>query len=585
MSNTKEQKRSSTRAWTAAGLTAFLLAASLALRGSTWQGSIALHTLMEVAATLLALMVGILGLIRYYIKKLNTFLFIGSGFLGTALLDCYHAVVTSSWFMETFPSPLPSLIPWSWFASRIYLAFSLWLSWYFWQREEKRGGRRRLNEWQVYLFSALFTVATFIFFAFVHLPRAYYPNAFFHRPQELIAALFFLLALGGYWRKGWWRHDVFEYWLLLSLVDGFLGQAVFMSFASKNFDGMFDVAHLLKKVSYIMVLIGLLYSLYQLLRQAEDNVQRLEQSRLALQQENTQRSQAEESLRTVMAEIGNAVRILAAAAAELVASINQFAASITETATAANQTASGVEELASVARLGNQKAREVAHSAAKAAQNAADGRRLLTTTIDLMAVSSGQSESVAKGVAGLAAQGEAIGEIITLVDDLADQSEILAINAAIEAAKAGEHGRGFTVVAREVKSLATQSKAATARVRKILMAVEKAGRRAVDTAQQGRQAASEGEGQARQTGEVIGQLEEAVRLAAETASEIAAANQQQQNSTDQMVQAVNGIRQASDDNEAAMGQVEKSIRDIHALGRKLQQLIDQYAVTAGPPAA
>ena len=588
MATDKEQQLSPTRGWIAAGFGVLLLTWSLAMRGSTWQGSIALHTLMEVVATLLALMVGILGLIRYYIKKLHIFLFIGSGFLGTALLDCYHAVVTSTWFMENFPSPLPSLIPWSWFASRIYLAFSLWLSWYFWRREEFHGDRRRLNEWQVYLLSALFTVATFVFFAFVQLPRAYYPNSFFHRPQEQVAALFFLLALVGYWRKGEWRHDIFEFWLLLSLIDGFLSQSAFMSFAGRNFDGMFDVAHLLKKVSYIMVLTGLLCSLYQLLRQAEGNVQRIDRARLALQHENSQRRLAEESLRTVMAEIGAAVQVLAATAGELVTFISRFAAAIAETATAANQTAAGVEELASVARLGNQKALEVAQSAEMAARSVQDGQQSVAATIALMAAIRNRTESVAAGVEGLAGQGEAIGEIITMVDDLADQTEVLAINAAIEAAKADEHGQGFTVVAQEVKSLAAQSKAATARVRKILVAVEKAGQAAIRTTQEGRQAVSDGAEQSRQTGEVIGQLEEAVRLSTRTAAEIAAACRQQQSSADQMVQAINGIREASSDNETAMGEVKKSIGDIHALGKKLEQLVEQYPLrpaeeTTTPP--
>lgn len=77
------------------GLTAFLFFGFLIARQIEWQGNKTLHTLMEVVATLLALMVGILALIRFYTKKTNTFLLIGSGFLGTAFLDGYHTVVTS----------------------------------------------------------------------------------------------------------------------------------------------------------------------------------------------------------------------------------------------------------------------------------------------------------------------------------------------------------------------------------------------------------------------------------------------------------------------------------------------------------
>lgn len=88
------------------------------LRGASWHGSATLHTVMEAVATLLALTVGVMALVRYYSKKNNSFLFIGTGFLGTALLDGYHAVVTSVAFKPFMPTDLPHLIPWGWVASR-----------------------------------------------------------------------------------------------------------------------------------------------------------------------------------------------------------------------------------------------------------------------------------------------------------------------------------------------------------------------------------------------------------------------------------------------------------------------------------
>ncbi len=76
------------------------------LRGSTWQSSAEFHTLIEAMATMLALMVGIMALVRYYSRKSITILYIGTGFLGTALLDGYHTIVTSHFF-----APYPSLRP------------------------------------------------------------------------------------------------------------------------------------------------------------------------------------------------------------------------------------------------------------------------------------------------------------------------------------------------------------------------------------------------------------------------------------------------------------------------------------------
>src|SRR3970282_1607867 len=104
------------------GVSIALCVGSVVLRGPTWQGSRELHTIMEAIATLLALMVGMVALLRFYTKQSDTFLFLGTGFLGTALLDGYHALVTSQWFDQLWPSPPPSLIPWSWNASRGFLA-------------------------------------------------------------------------------------------------------------------------------------------------------------------------------------------------------------------------------------------------------------------------------------------------------------------------------------------------------------------------------------------------------------------------------------------------------------------------------
>ena len=79
-------------------LAAILILGHLFIRDTAWQGAKQLHTIMEVIATFLSLMVGITALLRYYSKRNNTFLFVGTGFFGTALLDGYHAIVTSTFF-------------------------------------------------------------------------------------------------------------------------------------------------------------------------------------------------------------------------------------------------------------------------------------------------------------------------------------------------------------------------------------------------------------------------------------------------------------------------------------------------------
>jgi signal transduction histidine kinase/DNA-binding response OmpR family regulator len=259
------------------------------LRGSDWTGASSLHSVVEASATILALILGVMGLVRYYSKKNNTFLFIGAAFIGTGLLDGYHGLVTSAYFAPMLPSDLASLIPWSWVASRLFLSVLLWLSWLAWTREDRLGESGRISERGVYLVSAGLCAGSFILFVFVPLPAAYYPELFFHRPEEFVPALFFLLALIGYLRKGDWKTDPFEHWLVLSLIVGFLGQAMFMSTSGGLFDVEFDIAHLLKKVSYVCVLIGLLISMYGAYRQVEEDA-------IELEREVNERRHAQESL-------------------------------------------------------------------------------------------------------------------------------------------------------------------------------------------------------------------------------------------------------------------------------------------------
>ena len=205
-------------------LTAILLTGSyFLLRGSNWLGSVQLHTLMEVVATLLALMIGAMALVRFYSKKNNTFLILGAGFIGTAFLDGYHALVTSIWFKSFLPSNLDSLIPWSWVASRLFLSVLLWASYLLWKKETRSGQECAVKEKTVFSFVLLATLSSFVFFIITPLPSAYYPDLFFSRPEELIPAVFFIAALVGYLKKGYWKQDVFEHWLVLALIVNVIG--------------------------------------------------------------------------------------------------------------------------------------------------------------------------------------------------------------------------------------------------------------------------------------------------------------------------------------------------------------------------
>lgn len=281
----------------------FFLLCSLLLTGSNWNGNSELHTMMELTATLLALMVGLLSLVRFYSKKDNTFLFAGVGFFITGLLDGYHAFVTSSLLIVFFPSAPPALIAWSWLVSGIFLSVLLFFSWLFWLREDRLQASGIVPEHWVYGIAGLLALAFFAFFALVPLPAPYQKDMLFPRPQEFIPAFFYFLAFVGYYRKGHWKTDPFEFWLMLAIIVSFCGEALFMSCSTRIYDARFDAVHVVKIIAYGCALTGLMRNIYSLwfqLNAAQDEVTRLntelEARVVELQLDIEYRTQAEREL-------------------------------------------------------------------------------------------------------------------------------------------------------------------------------------------------------------------------------------------------------------------------------------------------
>jgi len=149
---------------------------------------------------------------------------------------------------------------------------------------------------------------------------------------------------------------------------------------------------------------------------------------------------------------------------------------------------------------------------------------------------------------------------------------------AIEAAKAGEQGKGFGVVAQEVRNLAEQSKQATIQVRGILSDIQKATNAAVMVTEQASKAVEAGVKQSVQAGESVQKLGESVADAAQAATQIAASSQQQMAGMDQVAQAMESIKTASTQNVASTKQTETAARNIGELGLKLEQLVALYKV-------
>jgi methyl-accepting chemotaxis protein len=285
-----------------------------------------------------------------------------------------------------------------------------------------------------------------------------------------------------------------------------------------------------------------------------------------------------ENLREMNRELREGFSLLASSSAEILATVSQVAAGASETATAVSETSTTAEEVKQTAHLSNQKAKAVQETAQKATAASETGRKAVTETVEGMTRIREQMELIAESVVRLSEQGQAIGEIIATVSDLAEQSNLLAVNAAIEATRAGEYGKGFAVVAQEVKSLAEQSRQATTQVRTILMEVQKATSAAVMATELGTRVVTTGVNQATEAGESIRALTASVGEAAQSATQIAASSQQQLVGMDQIASAIANIRQATAQNMAGTKQLEASAQSLKELGGRLKVLVERQRI-------
>lgn len=283
-------------------------------------------------------------------------------------------------------------------------------------------------------------------------------------------------------------------------------------------------------------------------------------------------------LKGITRQIKEGADVLASSATQMLTLTSQLAASATETAASVNETTTTAEEVKQTANLSSQKARHVSEIVQKTAQISQNGKKSIEETINEMNHIREQMESIAESIVRLSEQSQDIAEIVATVDSLAEQSNLLAVNASIEAAKAGEYGRGFSVVAQEVRSLAEQSKQATTQVKKILNDIQKATSAAVMATEQGSKAVERGVKQSIETGMSITAITNSISEAAQVGIQIAASSQQQLAGMTQIALAIENIKNASNQGAEGAKQLELASRDLDELSHKLKIITEQYKI-------
>lgn len=283
-------------------------------------------------------------------------------------------------------------------------------------------------------------------------------------------------------------------------------------------------------------------------------------------------------LRAQIADIKDVTVALASSALQISSSISEVAAGAEETSVAVVETTATMEEVRTTAEVTNRKSREVADIAQQGLQLVQKGRVATDALFDAMKNIGEQMDSIAETIVRLSEQNQEVGEITGTVEDLAEQSNLLAVNAAVEAAKAGEQGRGFSVVAQEIKSLSEQSKQSAKEVQRILRDIQKATGAAVMAIEQGSKAVDQGTKDAGPSKESVQSIGKRFTETAQSAAQIAAANNELLAGMGQVAQAMESIKDAGEQNMAGMKDLESAAGNLKNMGQKLALLVERYKV-------
>ena len=283
-----------------------------------------------------------------------------------------------------------------------------------------------------------------------------------------------------------------------------------------------------------------------------------------------------ERLKQQMNEIIEHTNSLATSSNEVSATVAQITASSTETASAITQTASSAEEVEQLAKNFNEKTKESLIIGEKTVEATNQGTESFNTIERSIQDVQTQMEQIANRVLELSKYSQDIGEITEAVKEIAEQSNILAINASIEATKAGESGKGFAVVANEVRNLAEQSKKSTQQIQKILNTIQDAVGKTVIQVEQGTKTIQSSAGAVDQAQSSMNKMVEYIEKLIHILNEIADFSKEQLTGTAQIKEAMENIKEATNQNVDGMRQLEEVIENLKETSENLKQLVSTY---------
>lgn len=281
--------------------------------------------------------------------------------------------------------------------------------------------------------------------------------------------------------------------------------------------------------------------------------------------------------RALSLQIGSAVQHVQSSSSELQTAANQQASGAKEQSTAMNEISTTIGELLATSKQIAESAQRVAHIAEDTARSARAGEQTVGKSGESIGTIKRQVDLIVMHMLDLGKKSQQIGGILEIINELAEQTNILAINATIEAAGAGEAGRRFAVVAEEIRRLADRVGGSTKEIRGLIEEIRAAVNTTVMTTEGGTKAVDAGTRQFGDVASAFSQIVSSVGTTTEAAREIELSTKQQATAVEQVNIAISNVAQATKETEASASQTLQTASQLSVLSRDLMQLIQPKA--------
>jgi methyl-accepting chemotaxis protein len=277
-----------------------------------------------------------------------------------------------------------------------------------------------------------------------------------------------------------------------------------------------------------------------------------------------------------LAECSAATQQINTSSTEIATGSQQQVATLNQTATALNQITTTAEQFKATMQEFADRARSVQQAADETAKRAAGGRVLTQESVGRIEQLRANSQAAGEGLLNLSEQMRRIGEITATVNEIAEQTKLLALNASIEAARAGENGRGFAVVATQVRELANQSKESARRIEGLIADTQKSMQEVVRRSEEGGRLSEDSAAGGRMMTQAFEEIAQAIDQTREAMAQISTGAKQQEQGIGELVSSITEIDSGSKESLAAATQTQRAILSIDEQIKDLNQLVKSF---------